>query len=214
MTTRRPSVARGGVGGNPQPQPRPAAAFNVLLVCTGNVSRSPAGQLLLQSALAGPGAPRIGSAGTHAQPGQTVDPEMLHRLGERAPSSFPFASRLLKPALVASADLVLGMTRQHCTAAVQLVPSAVRSTFTLEEFAWLISSAPDLEDPLPEGSGNRLRVAVRLAEARRVFFRLGADRDEDIPDPIGRSTAAYDRTFERISTAIATISGFASSTSS
>jgi protein-tyrosine phosphatase len=101
------------------------------------------------------------------------------------------------------ADLVLAMTRAQRGLVVELRPAAVRRTFTLREFARLLSWV----DPsaLPAGTpAERLRAAISLAAAERGRERRSPDED-DVVDPFRLSTAVYEDSFEQIVSAVDSI---------
>ena len=174
------------------------AAFGILCVCTGNICRSPAAERLLAARL-GPSVD-VRSAGTHALVGNPVQAEMVAQLEAAGVSSTGFAARLLTPAVLKPADLVLAMTRAHRSAAVEVWPGAVRRAFTLLEFARLVAEIDPAE--LPDGTpAERLRAAVPLAAARRRWVAGAPDLD-DIADPYRRSAKVYADSFRAIADAV------------
>lgn len=100
----------------------------LLVVCTGNVCRSPAAVAVLRRAF--PDAV-VTSAGTRALVGAPAD-ERIARVAE-AHGLFLWghhAAQLTRE-MVAEADLVLTAAREHRSAAVALEPGALRRAFTL-----------------------------------------------------------------------------------
>lgn len=82
---------------------------------------------------------------------------------------------------VTSADLVVGMTRQHVRSLVTDVRSPFPRTFTLKEFERRFAAVPRAS--APDLSGLHLgRTAAEL---------LGDSTEDDIADPFGRAKAAY-----------------------
>ncbi len=175
--------------------------LRVLAVCTGNISRSPAAEHLLRAGLGESAV--VGSAGVRAVVGAPVDPPVAAYLADAGVSVDGFAARQLVPALVTEADLVLAMTRDHRSQIVGLVPSAVRRTFTLREFALVLQS---LDGPA-EGDtpGERLRSLLPRAAAGRAMLPRRPAGDDDVRDPYGHGTAAYARALSEIDAAVATI---------
>ncbi|GAA0671070.1 hypothetical protein GCM10010193_24070 [Kitasatospora atroaurantiaca] len=152
--------------------------FGVLFVCTGNMYRSPIAERLLPVHLGEAGIGfRIGSAGTQARPGAPMSPRTVDLVEELGGEAGEFAARRLSAELVASADLVLGLAREHREAAVRLHPVALRRCFTLEEFVRL-AGTEDLD------GGPRAAVA-RAAASRGRAPAVAAEAD-DIEDPDGR----------------------------
>lgn len=112
-----------------------------------------------------------------------------------------FIAQQLSAPLLRQADLVLGMTREHRSAAVDLVPAVVRRSFTLREYARLLGQIdPEL---LPTGSpAERARASLPLAAAQRR--RAGAS-DDDVADPYRRAETAYALAFAEIKQAVTSI---------
>ncbi|ROS47971.1 low molecular weight phosphatase family protein [Frigoribacterium sp. PhB24] len=173
----------------------------LLVVCTGNICRSPLAAELVRRAT--PAA--VESYGTaalegHAPPRATLD--AARRLGLDLAAH---RARQLTVDAVGHAPLVLALAREHRRAVVSLVPRANRSTFTLREFARLtrlvdpddtdraMASAPD--------AAVRLQRAVALAAARRGSGRLAAADEDDVVDPFGCGPEVYARSTAQIVTA-------------
>ena len=131
----------------------------VLVVCTGNVCRSPYVERLLTHALRDT-AVVVRSAGTGALVGAPVDPGSAVRLEAAGAEPGGFAARQLEPRDVAEADLVLAATRQHLSSVVPLHPAALRYGFALRDLADLLSAVEFTEidrGPGATGSPGSLR---------------------------------------------------------
>jgi protein-tyrosine phosphatase len=158
--------------------------MSVLFVCTGNICRSAAAELLWSarsSALPQPLPPAY-SAGTRAVSGRPVHPWTAAALDRRGVPTAGFAASRLSGDDVTRADLVLTMTTRHREAVLALDPRSLRRTFTLREAGRLASALPHdlLAGAHPD---DRLaRLADALADVRAIH-RPGA-RDSDITDPI------------------------------
>ncbi|MCK9931837.1 protein tyrosine phosphatase [Frankia sp. Mgl5] len=182
------------------------ADWSVLMVCTGNLCRSPmaerlaAARLRRLTAVAGlPGPPeasaRVSSAGVRAFPGTPMEPTAAAVLRERGADDIGFCSRQVTPMMVAEADIVLCATRAHRARIVELVPRAVRRTFTLREFARLAEAvAPRYIDALADEvagchPSGRLRAAGMALGAAGAGARgvapPDAPDDDDLGDPLG-----------------------------
>ena len=179
----------------------PQEVFSILAVCTGNICRSPAVERLLASQLAP--SVSVSSAGTHALVGHPISEPMATLLRQAAIEPEPFEARRLSEQMVKESDLILAMTRAQRGLVVELWPAAVRRTFTLREFARLLSWV----DPsaLPAGSpAERLRAAIPLAAAERGRERTSPDED-DVVDPYRLSNEVYADSFTQILSALESI---------
>jgi protein-tyrosine phosphatase len=165
--------------------------MRLLLVCTGNICRSAAAELLVSSWAAGsPGASLlVRSAGTRAVAGRPVHPWTAAALERRGVPTAGFSSSRLTGDDVDRADLVLTMAAHHRDELLALRPRALRRTFTLHEASRLAALLPPgVLDAAPPA--DRLaRLADALAEARAVHRSAG--RDADVADPIDGPTGAH-----------------------
>jgi len=179
---------------------------DVLVVCTGNVGRSPAAEYLM-SARTGLS---VRSAGTRAVVGAPVEPPMAALLAEGGMATEGFAARQLTEAHVERPALVLGLAREHRAAVVELDPRALGRTFTLRELARLAANLPrtDVEEIRAAATPRaRLVRLVEKAHAARATAAVEA-RDpasDDIEDPIGRPANVYAEVYQQIKQAVATI---------
>lgn len=93
---------------------------SILVVCVGNICRSPIGAALLQQALLGKA---ISSAGVGALVGHPADPLSIELLAERSLDLSAHRARQLTPNLIRSADLILVMEAGHKKAVDAIDPS-------------------------------------------------------------------------------------------
>ncbi len=148
---------------------------SVLCVCTANVCRSPAAELLLRAGLRS----RLGaaadeqvvvtSAGTWATPRRPVEPgtaAALRRAGVSAGDVAAAVSTRLTQRAIVDADLVLASTAEHVRAVWRYQLAARHRTFTLGELVRLTEGVRDEELP-PGDAGARLRALVARASALR-----------------------------------------------
>ena len=195
--------------------PPPVEPFRVLIVCTGNICRSPAVERLLAVGLGAAyhgrdatglaPAIEVGSAGTGAMVGQSMTPEMAALIVAQGADPSGFQARQLAPGQIRQADLVLALTRKHRSAIVELVPAAVRRTFTLRELARLIAEVDPATLPGANATtADRLRALVPLAAGRRG---LTAHRpvDDDVVDPYRGDAAVYKKSFGQLLPAVEAI---------
>jgi protein-tyrosine phosphatase len=154
---------------------------DVLVVCTGNICRSPTAAALLGARLAALGVPaRVTSAGTVGE-GAPAWPEMVAVAAEVLGLDLSaHRSRVLGRADVEGADLVIGMAREHLREAVLLVPEAWHRTFTLKEMV----RRGRATGPRPPDVALDRWLAL-LAGERPYAGLLGGDPADDVPDPLG-----------------------------
>lgn len=179
-------------------------AFRVVAVCTGNVCRSPAVERLLAGRL-GP-AVDVASAGTRPLTGSAISAPMISLLGSVGARTDDFMAQGLTEAMLAEADLVLALAREHRSAVVTLYPAATSHTFTLRELARLLALVePERMESLARlPVSERLRALVPLAREQRG--RTGAvahePDDDDVVDPWGGDMAVYRQAFGQILPAV------------
>lgn len=155
-------------------------------MCTGNINRSPMGEVLLREHLTARGVDaRVGSAGTRATLGPAA-PEVVSLVAEMGLDLSSHRSRQLEPELLTGADLVLGMAREHVREAVVLTPTVRDRAFTLKE---LVRRGGAIG---PRADGESLDAWLgRAGEGRTLQDLLGASDDDDVADPIGRRLPAF-----------------------
>lgn len=178
-------------------QPSAPHALTILTVCTGNICRSPMAEVLLRARLEPLGV-RVHSAGTHA----LVDYEMTApaqalavESGARPVDAAAHAARYLVEPYLLDADLVLAMAREHRSYAVKMVPSRMRRTFTVREFARLASTlsteaARAAADAAGTDSKARLAAVLQAVSAQRGLMPAAPEAD-DVIDPYRRSQETY-----------------------
>ncbi|MEJ1921952.1 arsenate reductase/protein-tyrosine-phosphatase family protein [Microbacterium sp. KHB019] len=188
----------------PEPAPQSTAPDvddnrpTILTVCTGNICRSPMAEVLLRARLEPLGV-RVHSAGTHALVDHTMtEPaqEIAVELGAGPDAAAGHRARYLVEPMLKDADLVLTMAREHRSHSVQLMPSALKRTFTLREFARLASTlsteaARAAADAAGDDPRERLRAAALAVTEQRGLTPAAPDED-DIIDPYRRSRETYE----------------------
>ena len=171
--------------------------FQILTVCSGNICRSPLAEQLLRVGLSTWSDVTLASAGTIGLAGQPM-PDQAATLSRRLGGDpTTHAARVLAPDHLMSANLVLAMSREHRRAIAELVPRAIRYTFTIREFARLTANITDsdLEDAaaLPAADITaRFQTLVPLAASQRGAVPPPAfAEDDDVVDPYRRSDDIY-----------------------
>ncbi|MRX43669.1 arsenate reductase/protein-tyrosine-phosphatase family protein [Agromyces kandeliae] len=165
--------------------------FRVLVVCTGNINRSALAAALLRSWVAwyvpADAAARVvvTSAGLAAPVGQPMRRRTRAIVEALGADGRGHRAVQIDEAAIRAADLVLTADVAHRDGVLGLVPSKLRSTFTIREAGGI---AEGLGPAAPPTSIAELRArAVAFADRRS----LGASADGDITDPQGRDDEAY-----------------------
>lgn len=175
---------------------------DILVVCMGNICRSPFAEVLLTDAARRhcPGTSvRVRSAGIRGLGGHAAMPEMQSEATARGLDLSGHVARGIDAARLVEPDLVLAMTagqRDHLT---QVAPAAASRTFTLKELAELVGEV----DPPEETSSLVDHVREVVARADRVRHdRLPKQRERDVIDPYGAGRQVYARVADEIEEAV------------
>lgn len=159
----------------------------IVVLCTGNVCRSPMAAALLARRLSGLGvAARVRSAGM-LRGGDPPLPEVISVMARYGIDITGHRSRVACAADLAPASLVLAMARDHLRYAVVTEPGVWPRAFTLRE---LIRRG---ERVGPRRPGEPLSGWLsRAHEGRQRVALLGDSPDDDVPDPAGQPLRAYE----------------------
>lgn len=162
---------------------------SILVVCTGNICRSPVGEAVLQSQLSDQVA--VSSAGTHAVVGAPAEPGVQEFLRRELNMEAEHVARQLTRDQSESADLIMTMTSDHRSWVARSAPRAVRRAFTLKELSLLLGSLP---------SESRFSSLKDMAlAASRLRPRLAGELvDLDIADPYGGPPEGYESSFSEV----------------
>jgi protein-tyrosine phosphatase len=166
------------------------------MVCTGNVCRSPAAERLLAARV--PAGVVVSSAGVRALTGYAIDGPTALVLRERGVDTEGHAGRLLTPTLLHDADLVLTAESGQRRTILEAEPTAMRTTFTIREFARLGAGLPAIDRPTEEA----LRRRVRDIAARRGVVPPAPAGGDDIGDPFGASVEVARETVTQLASAV------------
>lgn len=166
---------------------------SILLVCTGNVCRSPIAEGFLRDALRrrfGDRAPEVTSAGTAGWEGSSAMPEAVHAARERGTDVSGHRARRLLAGHVEDADLVIAMAGDHRDRIVAAAPDAAGRTFTLKELVRLLERLP-AADHAPDPIDGDLERRIEAADALRRERGGAPVADEDVADPLGLPINGY-----------------------
>jgi protein-tyrosine phosphatase len=161
---------------------------SILVVCTGNVCRSPIAEGFLRAALArrmGADAPEVASAGTAGWDGSGAMAESVQAARERGVEIGSHVARRLESSHLAGADLIVTMAAEHRDAIAAWAPETADRVFTLKELVRLVESIA----PVTPSTDIATRVAG-AAERRRSGFG-GNPLDNDVVDPLGMPLDSY-----------------------
>jgi protein-tyrosine phosphatase len=175
--------------------------FHILVVCTGNVCRSPLTERLLRARIDA----RLGiaarhfvveSAGARGLDRSQMDPHAAEQLIRLGGDPADFLARSMTGWHVHRADLVLTATRQHRAAVLSEAPEALHRTFTLLEFADLAPYAPL--------SRARDHLAFFPSLVREAAERRGSATlsEYDVSDPYMQTVERHREVAETVSTAV------------
>lgn len=115
---------------------------HVLIVCVGNICRSPTAEFLFRERLDGRDI-RVSSAGLGALVGHPIDDHARKLLEQQGIHADGHRARQLEPSMLREADLVLGMERAHLNAVSRSAPEAHGKLFLLDNW----QDASDVPDP-------------------------------------------------------------------
>jgi len=181
----------------------------VLMVCTGNICRSPMAEVLLRARLQSLPV-RVHSAGTRGLVDKQMpaDAQQLAvEFGASPDDVEAHRARWLQEPIADDADLIFAMSREHRTATVELAPRMLRQTFTIREFAHLahgltddqIKSTADAAGTTPRA---RLAAVTTLVTQQRGIASPAPAEDDDIIDPYRRSRETYEKSARQLVPAV------------
>jgi len=119
----------------------------ILIVCTGNVCRSPMAVGMLRQRLAEDGLDGeivVDSAGTWGLDGEPASAHAVQVMAERGVDISGHRARTLRERDIEQADLILTMEESHRRSIFHIQPAALRKVFLLSEMA---GEHDDVDDP-------------------------------------------------------------------
>ena len=157
----------------------------ILVVCTGNLCRSPLVEALLRRELAAEGIDaEVSSAGLAAPLGVRPDRRLRRVASELDVNVDEHGSRPVSVTDLGEADLVLTMSNEQSEQVLTLDPSTAGRVATLRAASWRAQIVGGRPAPFVEWVG-RLSGALTDSESAR------AEAAFDIPDPMGGPMRDY-----------------------
>lgn len=168
-----------------------ARGARILVVCTANIRRSPATASMLRFGTSTTVPLRevgisVRSAGVRATEGMGIDSVIADQMEQHGVPYLEHHSLHLKPSYIEWADLILTAERSHRSAVVQMVPAALRQTFTIPEFADL-SRIIDPRSLGTESPSVRLNNLMNAAATQRGRRTVRNESDDDLADLVRRT---------------------------
>lgn len=175
-------------------------AFEILVVCTGNICRSPIAAQLLAAGL---GDAHVHSAGVASVVGSDIASGMLEAIERAGVAVVPHAARQVTEPMIAHSDLVLTMDTDQRSWLLGRVPMALKRAYTLREFALIcdyLDASGEITWPVRLDDESRLQDLMDRASQQRGRFPLGPNLVID--DPFRREAEDYDRALAEIRAAV------------
>jgi protein-tyrosine-phosphatase len=135
---------------------------------------------------------RVHSAGL-MDDGRAATADGVDVMAARGVDTSGHVSRRLGADMVAAADLIVGMAREHVREAVLMQPDSWTRTFTLKE---IVRRGEDAGPRSRDQSIAEWLDKVHAGRSRADL--LGQSTDDDVADPIGQSRAMYEKTAEEL----------------
>jgi len=140
------------------------ATRTLLFVCTGNTCRSPMAERLMAKLCRPFPQWRFASAGLFAAPGAPASEMAIEVMREIGISLEDHRSRVLSPAMVKEADLLIAMTSAHRDGILAMAPDAAAKTHTLHSFG-VANPGLDVMDPFRGVAETYRRVRDEIESA-------------------------------------------------
>lgn len=179
--------------------------FEILVVCTGNICRSPIAAQLLDADLDGVS---VTSAGVAAAVGSDIASGMKEAIGRAGMSAAPHSARQITETLVTRAGLVLTMDTNQRSQVLRLVPAALKRVYTLREFALICEHLRESGELVwPARSDDEWHLLDLAERAGQQRGRFPPGPGIVIDDPYRGTTEDYDRALVEIRAAVDQIVG-------
>lgn len=137
----------------------------ILIVCVGNICRSPTAEYLFRHHLSATGV-SLESAGLGALVGKPMDATALQVLGEHGVDGGAHLARQLTTTMLREAELVLAMEREHVSRMMTLAPEASGKVMLLDRWG----QGNDIPDPYRQSREAFEHVYGLIEESVRAWL--------------------------------------------
>jgi protein-tyrosine phosphatase len=125
--------------------------------------------------------------------GRAATDDGVEVMAARGVDTSGHVSRRLTPEMLTTADVIIGMAREHVREAVLLIPDCWSRTFTLKE---LVRRGEEAGRRSPDQPLTEWLDKVHAGRTRSDL--LGISADDDVADPIGQRRAVYEKTADEL----------------
>ncbi|MDE6432273.1 MAG: ribose 5-phosphate isomerase B [Opitutales bacterium] len=160
---------------------------NILIVCTGNICRSPLIAAILDHEIIKSGLPgsyKVSSAGTFAEIGEPANTHALEAAKSLGLNISNHRAQQLTKGIIAATDLILCATEEHKEYILTRFSNAYGKCFTIAD---CISAKEDISDPYGEPLNAYLTIADKITRSaphilnfiRRFFTKISIGCDHN-----------------------------------
>lgn len=145
---------------------------SILVVCIGNICRSPVGERLLRAALP---SLSISSAGLHAESGSPADPDTTAVAAAQGLILDGHVARQFTPAIGAAHDLILVMEAAHRRELAQLAPHLSGRSMLFGQ--WL-NGGTDIPDPYRHSAATQEKTFRLIHQSAQGWIARVAQKEQ------------------------------------